>query len=110
MRCGPASFVLPIDLLDPAGMTPSGKLRLEPGLQNLHPFVLTHEPSRENEDIGVVVLPCQLRDFRRPGLRPSPPRVSVRRVRDAEPTTAQQNAAIDVVLLPLCRDAVRIVG
>src|SRR3954469_19208780 len=106
MRCGPASFILPIDLLDPAGMPPAGKLRLEPGLQDLHPFVLTHEPSRENEDIGVVVLPYQLRDFGRPGNRRSDSRVPVRSVRHAETTTAQQNAAIDVVLLHLCRDAV----
>src|SRR2546427_585268 len=82
-----------VDLLHAARVAPALEPRVEPAVQDLHPFLLAHEARRQHQHIGVVVLARQLGDLRAPGDRGAHPRKPVGDVRHPESRTAGQHAA-----------------
>ena len=82
----------------------------QPRLQDLDALVLAHEPRRQDQHVGVVVLPRQPGDLGRPRHRRPDARVPVGGVRHAQPRAAEQHPASRIVPLDASRHRVGKIG
>src|SRR5207247_4407721 len=82
-----------VDLRDAPRVAPTFEPGLEPPVEDLHPLLLAHEPRRQHQHVGVVVLARQLGDLRAPGDRGPHAREPIGDVGHAEPRPAGEDAA-----------------
>src|SRR3990172_7606787 len=83
-----------VDLGDAPRVAAALESGLKPAVQDLHPFLLTHEAGRQDEHIRVVVLARQLGDLGTPDDRRAHARVPVGHVCHAETGPARQDGPL----------------
>src|SRR5260370_11437355 len=97
-----------VDLLHAALVATPFEPGVEPRVQDVEPFLLAHEPGRQDEDIGIVVLARQLADLRAPHHRGTHVRIAVRDIAHSEARPASQDSALDDAGAHRLRDLPRI--
>ena len=108
-RYGRGSFALLIDLLYAAAMAAAGKFRIQPGLQDLDALVFADEASRQDEDVGIVVLAREPGDLGRPGHGRPHSGMTVGGIGHSEPGAAEQHSTPASLVLHLGGDAMSVV-
>src|SRR6185436_20082892 len=103
----------PVDFGDPPSMAAAGKIRRQPGPEDLHAVLRAHEPRRQDQHVGVIVLPGEPGHFGGPRHRRTNAGMAVGGVGHTEPGPTEQDAPLRIVMLHPGRylvGVVRVVG